>query len=157
LAQSPEDAVAFLEAQRAERAGRANAARLTRLIAALDDDALAHREKAMKDLLEVADLAAPTLRERLKDKALSPEAHQDIQQVLQEMEVGKAAPQLQWLRATDVLERVDTPGAWRLLIKLGAASGPAGEEAKATLERLDQQVPADRPITVTTPEIGGGP
>jgi hypothetical protein len=140
LARAQEEAVAFLEARRAERAGQADAARLARLIADLDDDAFDMREKARNELIEVADMAAPTLRERLRNGGLSPEAVQGVHRVLATLDAGNAPTQLSWLRATGVLERIGTPEAKRLLAKLAAASGPAAEEAKAVLERLDRQV-----------------
>jgi RNA polymerase sigma factor (sigma-70 family) len=119
----------------------AEAKRLTRLIAELDDEAFEVREKAATQLAKLGGAALPALREAL-DGLPSPEARRRIEQLIEKQEPRDWASSgerlLAW-RALEVLERVGTPEARRMLQALadGAPGAPLTQDAKATLSRLD--------------------
>jgi hypothetical protein len=114
--------------------------RVARLIADLDDDAFAVREKAQAHLQALGAEAEPALREALKGKP-SPEQTRRIERLLAEL---KAPPisgaTLRGLLVVEYLERQATPEARELLQPLakGAAGAWVTEEAKATLRRLEK-------------------
>jgi hypothetical protein len=97
--------------------------RARRLLAGLDGDDFAQREKARRELEELAEEAEPVLRTALA-KPTSAELRQAAKRLLARLE-GPASPgRLRQVRALTVLERIGTPQARRLLHDLG--KGPAG-------------------------------
>jgi hypothetical protein len=108
------------------------------LIADLNSDTFAKRQKAMMELTRLGELAEPALRQAL-DKAPSPEARQRIMQLLARLEtIGASGEPLRQTRAVEALERMGTAEARQLLDKL-AAGAPAAiltREAQMTLDRL---------------------
>jgi Tol biopolymer transport system component len=121
------------------QSGRALAdKRLEALIADLDNDDYETRERATKELAAAAAKVADVLRQRLRDGKVSPEARRRMEKVLAGVEArdqGANDRVLQWLRAAEVLERIGTPAARKVLEKIAAVDGPIADDAKAALER----------------------
>jgi WD40 repeat protein len=120
----------------------ADAERIARLIADLDDDRYAVREQATADLERVVKVAEPALRKAL-DNRPSLEVRRRIEKILERLQRGLTWPQerLRLLRTVEILERLGTPEARRGLEDLARRS-PDTElkhEAKASLERLKAQ------------------
>jgi RNA polymerase sigma factor (sigma-70 family) len=118
-----------------------DAQRVKRLLADLDADAFAVREKATKELMELGDSVEQLLRQALRE-TLSPEARRRVRSLL---EKRAASPErLRTLRALEVLEWLNTRESRQLLHLLG--HGAPGvwltREANAALARL-----AARPAT----------
>src|SRR5262249_29248586 len=137
LVSSPEQAVSFLGKQL--RAGKApDATRVERLIRDLDDEQLAVRAQATKELEALGDLAAPALKEALAGKP-SGEAKRRLGALLGRLnEASLPAETVRQIRAVEALESIGNPEARRLLDKF--AAGPPEthltQEAKASLGRL---------------------
>jgi RNA polymerase sigma factor (sigma-70 family) len=122
------------------------AGRAQQLIADLDSDTFAVREKATQALRELGGLAEPALREALQGVP-KPEVRRRAGAVLDGLKNGSlTAAQLREVRAVEVLERVGTPEARRLLEALaqGAAAARLTREAQASLARLAKRPPAER-------------
>jgi hypothetical protein len=118
-----------------------NRKRLSLLIADLDSDEFAVREKAQKELERIGEDAVPALRKALESKP-SVEARRRIDSVHKKPRT--LAPEtLQALRAVEVLENIGTPDARQLLESLaqGAPEASLTLKAKASLERLAQKLP----------------
>jgi hypothetical protein len=122
-----------------------DAERLKRLLAQLDSEEFAQRERATEELRKLGWAAEPALRKALADKP-SPEARKRIQTLLDSVgELRLPRELVQLLRGIEVLERVNTPDARRLLRKLadstlgeGLGQQEMSREAKASLERLEK-------------------
>jgi WD40 repeat protein len=138
LARRPGQAEGWLQEKLATHPGM-NAERLARLIAALDADDFDAREQAGKELADLGRMAEGALTKALEGKT-SAEVRRRVQGLLAKLEGKEEAPrQRQLLRAIEVLERLGTPEARRLLGRLGeAAEANAAREAKASLERLSK-------------------
>jgi RNA polymerase sigma factor (sigma-70 family) len=111
---------------------------LAQSIADLDSEAFRTREKAMRELENLGDVALPALL-KAQTEPTSLEARRRIERLLSR--IDKASRQE--LRAVEVLERIGTPEAKQLLQKL-AAGAPGARltcEAKAALERLNRRIP----------------
>jgi WD40 repeat protein len=137
LASSPEQAVPFL---REKMFGPApvGAEQLRKLIADLDSDRFAERDKASKELERLGEVAEPELRLALKNPP-SPEVRARIRTLLRKLSGPSGARgRLQILRAISVLERSRTAKARQALGELAKAAPGAllGKEAQAALERL---------------------
>jgi hypothetical protein len=115
--------------------------RLRLLIADLDSDEFAVREKAQRELERLGEDAAPALRKALESKP-SLEARRRMESILKK---PRALPPetLQALCAVEVLENIGTPDARELLESLaeGAPEASLTLKAKASLERLAQKLP----------------
>jgi HEAT repeat protein len=112
--------------------------RLARLLADLDDDAFAVRERTTADLEWLGELAVPALRRTLAGNP-SPEVRRRAEAVLRMAEApGLSSVRLRALRAVLLLEHLGTPEARGLLEKLagGAPEAWLTREAKASLQRL---------------------
>jgi WD40 repeat protein len=137
LARRPGQAEGFLNDKLAANPGM-NAQQLARLIADLDADDFNAREKANQELANLGRLAEGALTKALEGKP-SAEMRRRAQELLDKLD-GKAEDPNQrlLLRAIEVLERLGTPEARRLLGKLEkeASEATAAREAKASLERL---------------------
>ncbi len=113
LADHPEQAVAFLA--RHLRPAGAEAATARRLIADLDDDSFAVREKASRHLARMGWSVCRLLRQALKNSP-SPEAGWRIRQLLRKLLAGeRSADDLRQVRAREALWHIGTPEARRLL------------------------------------------
>jgi hypothetical protein len=112
--------------------------RLARLIADLDSDRFAVRERAVQELGRRGESAETALRQALK-RSPSLEARRRMERLLEQFRRSPLAPDLlRSLRAAEVLERIATPEARRLLEELarGAREARLTREAKASLQRL---------------------
>jgi hypothetical protein len=96
------------------------------------------REKAGRELEKLGDLAVPALREEWK-RAEVLENRRRLEALLEKLEREEWSPaSLRTLRAIEVLERIGTPGARRLLRRLaeGAPEARLTREARSSLDRL---------------------
>jgi RNA polymerase sigma factor (sigma-70 family) len=139
LARDPDGAVAFL-GQRLQRVPQVNAKDMDRLIADLDSDQFAVREKATRSLEKLAELAVPACRAALKGQPAI-EVRRRLQRLLdKEQEQWHNPPPdlLRRLRALEVLELAGTPLARDTLAKIsqGASAARLTRDAKASLERF---------------------
>jgi hypothetical protein len=117
---------------------RPDPAGLKALLADLDRDDFATRERATAALKEYGPLAAAALREVVA-KSSAAEARRRAESLLGELERGFIPPrELQALRAVEVLEWVATPAARALVVELakGAPDARLTGEA-AACKRLD--------------------
>jgi hypothetical protein len=116
-----------------------NPARVKALIADLDHDDFATRERATADLQEHGPVVAAALRE-VVTKSTSAEARRRAEGLLQEMANGVIPPrELRALRAVEVLEWIAAPEARARLLELakGAPDARLTREAAATCKRLE--------------------
>jgi hypothetical protein len=137
LIASGQQSAGFLE-ERLRQVAPVNALQIPQLIKDLDDGRFKIRQKATQTLEKLGELAEPALRNLLQNKP-SLESRQRVLQLLSKLEERVPPPeQLQVLRALEVLEYNDTPGARQALTAL--AKGPDGSgpavEAKSCLVRL---------------------
>jgi RNA polymerase sigma factor (sigma-70 family) len=139
LAAAPEQAVPVLE-KALRPAAPPTEAQLRRLIATLDADTFAERERAMAELRRLGKAAEAALRQTLADKP-SLELQQRVEGLLRQLEEpGPTREFIRDVRAIETLERIGTPEAQRLLQKFVEATDPRlGREAKASLERLNRR------------------
>jgi WD40 repeat protein len=140
LARHPDQAENLLKEKLASHSGM-DLERLARLIANLDSDDFKTRESASKELANHGRLAEGGLRKAL-DENPSPELKRRIQSLLDRLDPKQDDPeQIRLLRAIEVLERLGTPKAHRLLQKLtrGASIPDVAREAQASLERLSKE------------------
>jgi WD40 repeat protein len=109
-----------------------------RQIADLDSDDFAIREKAEKELGDQGDLVEPALRKTL-DERPSPEVRRRVEHLLEKLEAPR---QLQEYRAIEVLERIGTSEAEKVLkeVAAGAPAARMTREAKGSLERLSRRL-----------------
>jgi WD40 repeat protein len=137
LARRPDEAEGLLKDKLDAGPGQ-NAERLARLIAALDDDDFETREGATKELANLGRSAEAALS-KARDGKLSAEAKRRVEELLAKLD-GKAddPEERRLLRVIEVLERLGTPEARRLLGMLAKEGTGAGlaREAKASIERL---------------------
>jgi HEAT repeat protein len=143
LTMSPEQAISLLKSKLRPAPAPAQPRQMTRLIADLDSEEFAVREKAREQLRQLGERAEPGLREALKDK-LPLEARKRIEELLEGVREAAVAPEnLRNLRAVETLEHIGTPEAREVLKSLanGAPAARLTREAKAALERLVQRAP----------------
>jgi WD40 repeat protein len=135
LVRSPEQAVPLLKDKLAP-VPPADPKRVARQIADLDSEDFATREKAAEELGRVAEGAERQLREALKGSP-SAEARRRLEGLIRALE-GWPPERLRVARAVEVLERVGTPEARKVLKALAEGSSGAWltREARAALERL---------------------
>ena len=114
---------------------KVDAEHVKRLIAQLDDDQFVERERAAKQLAALDELAPPALRAA---ESRSLEHRRRIEALLDRASLLKSPQMLQSLRAVEVLERIGTTDAQRVLATLAAGAPEARltQEAKAGAERL---------------------
>jgi RNA polymerase sigma factor (sigma-70 family) len=116
----------------------ADGKRIARLVADLDSDDFAARERATRELEKLAEQAEEALR-RLLDGKPSPEARRRVERLLRRLEAPiSEAARLREMRALEVLERCGTPDAVKLLETLagGARGAWLTREAAASIARL---------------------
>jgi WD40 repeat protein len=112
--------------------------RLARLLLDLDDNSFAVREKATEELKLLGEAALPALQ-RAVTGTPPPEVRRRIEQLLeQEAKEVPSCERLQNLRAVEVLEKIGTPEACRLLEELasGIPGGRLTQEVNSALGRL---------------------
>jgi RNA polymerase sigma factor (sigma-70 family) len=136
LTGSPKESVAFLK-DHLPPVRSAAAKCVAELLAALDSDRFAERDKAMIELEKMGLAAEPPLRKALNAKP-SLEVRRRIEGLLEKLAGG---PSLRALRAIEVLEHIAMPEARRYLAALaeGDASAAPTQEAKAALQRLSRR------------------
>ena len=121
LAAAPEEMVPFFQ-KRIRPAPAVDARHIARLIADLDSNRFAVREKARLGLENLGEAAEPALRKALASKpALS--VRRQLEALLALLEKGPPPPdQLRALRAITALERAATPQSRRLLKELAGGA-----------------------------------
>jgi WD40 repeat protein len=137
LVAAPEASAPFLRG-RLRPVPAADAEKVARLIADLDSDRFAARDRALRGLAALHEAAAPGLEEALRGR-LSLEARRKVERLLAGLRDGKSARQLRQVRAVEALEHLGT-GEARLLLAALAGGVPQARltrEAKAALRRLD--------------------
>ncbi len=111
-----------------------------KLIAGLDSEQYAVREKSQRELEKLQDLAEEELGKTL---AAGPplEVRQRIERLLEKMDLLKSPERLRAMRAIEVLEHIGTPAAQAVLRNLaqGAPGVQQTREAKASLARLGKK------------------
>jgi hypothetical protein len=135
-----DQAVAFL-GHRLPPIPSADARQIARLIADLESEEFAVREKASRELEKLHEVAEPALREALAGRP-GPEAHRRVRELLDQL-APSSGGRLRELRAVAVLESLSTPEARALLRALanGAPEALLTQAAKASLLRLDRRIP----------------
>jgi WD40 repeat protein len=116
---------------------------LARLIADLDAEAFAVRERATRELEKLGRLARPGLRQVLAGRP-SPEVRRRVEGILEkEVALSLSPEELRGRRAVEALEHIATPEA-RTVLEEWSRGAPALDvtaEAKAALQRLAKQLP----------------
>jgi hypothetical protein len=137
LSQRPDQTEAFLKDNLANNPGL-SADRLARLLADLDDRDFKVRQKASDDLANLGHMAEPALKRTL-DRQPSEEVKHRVANLLERLEGSPECSEL-WrlLRVVEVLERIGTPGARKILEKMANDSidDDLVRESKASLARL---------------------
>jgi hypothetical protein len=112
----------------------------TRLLADLDSDEFAIRQKAHATLEKLGPAVDPLAREALKGN-LSVEVRRRIEKLLSRIEKEEEASWIRTVRVLEVLEHVAKPEGRALLeiLAKGAPEARLTREAKAALERLQRQ------------------
>jgi len=136
----PDDALALLRSHLKPVEG-VDEERIGRLVADLDSDAFAVRERAAKELRQLGELAEPALRKALAARPAL-EMRRRVQELLDDMAQHQWRPTLEilrQLRAIEVLERIGTPEARKSLEMLagGAAGARLTREARAAVQRSE--------------------
>jgi dipeptidyl aminopeptidase/acylaminoacyl peptidase len=139
LASAPAEAVPFLT-KRLRPAAAADETHLARLVADLDSEQFAVREKAAKGLEKLGELAVGALRQELAGQP-SAEVRRRLEALLDKaarIRWNLSGDRLRVLRAIEVLEQTATADARALLAKFadGAPETWLTREAKASLQRL---------------------
>jgi WD40 repeat protein len=136
LSAAPADALLLIR-ERLRTEPAAQARRIARLIADLDDDDFGVRERAMKELEALGDEANDALREVLRGNP-SAEVRRRVEHLLKGRDpTAIPASQLRAVRAVEVLEQMRTAEAMELLKELtkGEPDAWLTREAKAALAR----------------------
>ena len=140
LAAAPAYSVPFLGA-RLKAVPPVDGAKLTRLVASLDDPRYATRQRAVRALEALGEIAEPSLRKVL-DGEPSLELRRRVDGLLEKLEAPLTAPEaLRALRAVEALERAGTAEARGVLEQLarGAVGARLTRDARAAVERLDRR------------------
>jgi RNA polymerase sigma factor (sigma-70 family) len=142
LVAGPVQAVPFLT-DRLQPVAEADPKRVQQLIAGLDSEGFAARERAARELAELGERIEPALRKVLEGKP-SLETRRRVEGLLDTLRTARSPTAVRTLRAIQALERIGTPAARHILQKLstGVPAARATQAAKASLERL-----ARRPAT----------
>jgi WD40 repeat protein len=135
LVAAPDQSVPLIQARLRPEKGKPSRP-IKQLIADLDHDDFAARDKAMTELMKLGESAEPALNKAAAEK-LSPEARRRVKRLFRELDKLTITT----TRAIEVLEHAATPETQRVLRTL--ADGPAARratgQAKASLERLKQR------------------
>jgi WD40 repeat protein len=141
LASAPDLALPYLR-PRLTPTPRIDAARVRKLVAELDDDDFAVRERASEQLGRYSELVSPQLRQALRDGKLSAEAANRVRLLLQRVDGSEPSPErLRESRAVQALEWMATREARAHLAELakGEPGGALTEEAMQALARLGRR------------------
>jgi RNA polymerase sigma factor (sigma-70 family) len=144
LSAAPREPVAFLR-EKLKPVAAVDVKRVAQLIADLDAEDFAVRERATQELETLGEAAADACRKAL-EAASSAESRRRLERLVskQAREMGTLSPErLRTLRALGILERAGTAEARELLEAL-ANGGPGSlltREAKAALERVARRAP----------------
>jgi RNA polymerase sigma factor (sigma-70 family) len=140
LSAAPKQTVAFLDKQ-LKPVAEPDHERIARLIADLDSEQFAVRQKASAELEKFGDLAEPALRKKLSAELPSLEVRRRMERLLERLNDDPTADQLRVRRALQALEAIGTPEAQTVLDKLarGAEGDRQSREAAAALARLARQ------------------
>ncbi len=137
-----QDTVPFLR-ERLHPTSAVDTKHVSRLLADLDSDRFAMREKAAKELEQLGRLAEPALRKALAGRP-SLEARRRLEKLLVEVRGPIRVPEtLRALRAIEVQEDIGTPEAQEVLKTLskGVPEALVTQEAKSSLARLAKRTP----------------
>jgi RNA polymerase sigma-70 factor (ECF subfamily) len=140
IAASPEKGPGFLERHLPKEVPVADEKLVTRLLAELDDDNFATREKAHAALKQLGPSARAQLQRAADKPQMSLEARRRVEVILLALEKGAFADRRRYLRTVEALELIGTAEAARVLEKLAERS-PDPEvrrEAKAAARHLDK-------------------
>jgi RNA polymerase sigma factor (sigma-70 family) len=142
LVQAPREALAYLKQhlQPAPLPDPDCSGRARKLLADLESDQFATRQKATEELEKLGEDALPVLRQRLTQKP-SLEVSSRVEQLVKKLSCPTAKPELvRALRCVRVLEAIGTPEARKILEALarGEPSALPTLGAKAALERLNR-------------------
>jgi hypothetical protein len=140
LIEAPAPAVRLLRS-RLQPAPLVDAERVNRLLARLDSNVFANRERAMKELKRLGTAIEPAVRKFLEGGP-SPKARRRVESVLKEIVGVVTDPdKLRWLRAVEVLEGIADSKACKLLGELarGTPEARLTREAQASLKRLNRR------------------
>jgi hypothetical protein len=143
LADAPHEAVTFLRS-RLKQIAAVEPQRLIRLVSALDDEQYKVRKDAESELGRIGDQASGALNEALSN-APSLEKERRLKRLVDGLDAPlRQAEDVRAVRAVEVLERINSADARRLLESLtkGDASARLTREARASLQRL-----AARPVS----------
>jgi WD40 repeat protein len=138
LAGAPDQALPLLKKGLAGPVGGPDDRRVAALLADLDHDEFAVRERAEAALAKMGPAAWPALRKALEG-APSAEVRTRVERLLKATATAlPSGEELRRLRALEVLEQINTPAARRLLEEAARGGGAdrVGREAKASLARL---------------------
>jgi RNA polymerase sigma factor (sigma-70 family) len=129
LAATPDQAVPFL-AERVKPAAAPDPKRVARLLARLDSAHFADREDATRELEKLGGLVEPAVRQTLAGQP-SAEVRRRLKELLEKMDAVTPTPgEVQAVRVVEVLERVGTPAARRLLAELAQLSRHNGRPGR---------------------------
>jgi WD domain, G-beta repeat len=139
LTAAPAQAVPMLK-ERLKPVAKPDAERVKQLIADLDSNRFGVRERATRELEQLAELAAPALQQSVAGNA-SAESRTRINGLLDKVSNASPSPeQLRVLRAVEVLELIGNAEA-RGVLKALAAGAPGSvqtEAARRAIERLNR-------------------
>jgi WD40 repeat protein len=137
-----DEAVRLLE-EHLRPAPAADASRIARLVAALDNTRFAEREAASRDLVELGEVSEPALRGVLTARP-SQELRRRAEAILEQLDPAHSLARLREVRAVEALEWIGTPSARQLLTVLAHGSPEVWltREARGTLERLARRTSA---------------
>jgi hypothetical protein len=136
-----EKGVLFLRERLAPAKRLSDEATLAKLIADVDSDEFAVREKAARELEDLGFEAEPALKKLAADPP-SLNAKRTAQRLLEKLKGGVTTPEgRRVLRVVEALERAATPEARKTLEKLagGISDATLTREARAALSRLGDQ------------------
>src|SRR5262249_37178392 len=123
--------------------------RTSQLVAELDDDRFAVRQKATQELEKMSEFGAPVLRQVLQGRP-SLEVRRRVERILEQVEKRRGpdfpSDWLRVLRTIEVLEKIGNAEARQVLESLGreVPELQLAREARAALERLTKR-PAASP------------
>jgi hypothetical protein len=140
FSKEPADALPFLERQAVPK-GQVSAEKLEQLVADLDSRQFLARQKATQELEKLGPAASSALRRALARRP-SLEVTMRAERVLNAVEERIEAEAVRGIRLTEVLERIGTTEARRVLQRLSAGPAVGGartEQAAAeALQRLER-------------------
>ncbi|HKI30770.1 MAG TPA: WD40 repeat domain-containing protein [Gemmataceae bacterium] len=140
LGRHPAKATALLR-ERLKPVAVPEEARLSRLLARLEGDSFADRQRAADELTTLGDLAEPALRKALAGRP-SAELRRQAESLLAKLGGPVTRPEAtRALRGVELLEQIGTPEARATLEDLanGAPGARLTREAKAALDRLSSR------------------